>query len=456
MAIITDRQIKKSPTDKDQWLTDDAPKGHGRLTVRITPSGDRLFYFRYTDPNGKRVTMAIGKYCDQGRDGSTLAMARVKAGELSKLYQGGIKDLKGYIEADGRLAESMRSAEQARLDADRQAKVDEVARLLARITVTDLFERWSSVDLIARKDGGKEIQRIFEKDVLPKIGHLAVDEVKKGHITAVTDILLARSVNRMAKLIFSLMRQMFRFAVDRDIIEADPTASIRKVKIGGKDVERDRVLTENEIRDLHQQLPAACMLHSTECAVWLALATCCRIGELLNARWEHVDIDQGIWRIPAENSKNGKAHTVFLSQFAVKQFQRLYESTGSSPWCYPDRSGTKAVSSKTVTKQLGDRQRNTAPMTNRSAKIATLQLAEGHWTPHDLRRTGATMMTRLRVLPEVAQRCLNQTEENKVKRTYQRHSYEPEMRDAWRVLGERLELLTRQDIDNVAIIGQVA
>jgi hypothetical protein len=39
-----------------------------------------------------------------------------------------------------------------------------------------------------------------------------------------------RGVPRMAKLIFSLMRQMFRFAVDRDIIEADPTASIRKAR----------------------------------------------------------------------------------------------------------------------------------------------------------------------------------------------------------------------------------
>jgi hypothetical protein len=89
MAIVTNRQIKKSPTDKDQWLTDDAPKGYGRLTVRITPPGDRLFYFRYTDPNSKRVTVAIGKYCDQGRDESTLAMARVKAGELAKVRSAG-------------------------------------------------------------------------------------------------------------------------------------------------------------------------------------------------------------------------------------------------------------------------------------------------------------------------------------------------------------------------------
>jgi integrase len=455
MGLITDRQIKKSPTNKDQWLTDDAPKGHGRLTVRITPSGDRLFYFRYTDSEGKRVTMAIGKYCEEGRDGLTLAVARGTAGDLSKLYQSGVRDLKGHLEAEAKLANALRAAEQARLDADRQAQSDEAARLMARITVTDLFERWASVDLIGRKDGGKEIRRMFEKDVLPKIGHLAVDEVKKGHVTAVTDALLARSVNRMAKLIFSLMRQMFRFAVDRDIIEADPTASIRKAKIGGKGTERDRVLSEDEIRDLHRKLLDAGLLQSTECAIWVALSTCCRIGELLSARWEHVDFDRGTWRIPAENSKNAKAHTVYLSDFATQQFQRLYKITGTTAFCYPDRSGTKSVSLKTVTKQLGDRQRDGAPMSRRSSNVATLKLTGGHWTPHDLRRTGATMMTQLRVLPEVAERCLNHIEENRVKRTYQRHGYEPEMRDAWRILGERLELLIRLDDNNIAILRSV-
>ncbi len=52
------------------------------------------------------------------------------------------------------------------------------------------------------------------------------------------------------------------------------------------------------------------------------------------------------------------------------------------------------------------------------------------------------MMVALGVLPEVAERCLNHTEENKVKRIYQRHSYENEMRQAWALLGERLEMLT--------------
>ncbi|MOA58749.1 hypothetical protein D3C78_1831970 [compost metagenome] len=61
-------------------------------------------------------------------------------------------------------------------------------------------------------------------------------------------------------------------------------------------------------------------------------------------------------------------------------------------------------------------------------------------------------MTALGVLPEVAERCLNHTEENKVKRTYQRHSYAKEMAEAWRLLGDRLEILTNVQAENVVLL----
>ena len=102
------------------------------------------------------------------------------------------------------------------------------------------------------------------------------------------------------------------------------------------------------------------------------------------------------------------------------------------------------MSSKTITKQLGDRQRteDQTPMSNRSKNCHALCLPGGKWTPHDLRRTGATMMVAAGVLPEVAERCLNHMEENKVKRVYQRYSYHKEMDSAWNVLGQTLRLLS--------------
>lgn len=371
----------------------------------------------------------------------------------------------GLDPTERRKAERLKTkADQAEAVAEQSARLASIEAQQARITISDVFDRWAKVDLIRRKDGGAEVRRMFAKDVLPHIGHIAAEDLRKGHITAVTDELLSRGVNRMAKVIFALMRQMMRFAVDRDIIEFDPTSSIRKAKIGGKDTERDRVLSEDEIRALARQLPESGLSESAQAAVWIALSTCCRIGELLAAKWEHLDTTKRTWWIPPEHSKNGKAHTIQLSDFAMSQFEQLKEFadeglTEPTPWIYPNRARDNSVCPKTVTKQIGDRQRQgLEPMKGRAkAEYAdALVLTGGKWGPHDLRRTGATMMVMLGVLPEVAERCLNHTEQNRVKRIYQRHSYENEMREAWRLLGDRLEILTQQDAANIITLRGAA
>lgn len=81
--------------------------------------------------------------------------------------------------------------------------------------------------------------------------------------------------------------------------------------------------------------------------------------------------------------------------------------------------------------------------------------AAGKRMTHDLRRTGATLMAALGVRPDVIERCLNHAEENRMKRTYQRHSWAPEMAEAWRLLGDRLDLLTRGN-DNVVTLPRAA
>lgn len=324
-----------------------------------------------------------------------------------------------------------------------------LAKLAARITVSDLFYRWHDTHLTKRKDT-KEIVRMFEKDVLPVIGHLVVEDVRKGHISQVTDAILSRGVNRMAKMIFGLMRQMFRFAVDRDIIEFDPTASLSKAKIGGKDVERDRVLSELEIRALARQLPNANFLKSTECAIWLMLSTCCRVGELSKAKFADVDFDLKTWKIP--ETKNGKAHTIYLSDFALEQFKLLQLIAKSETWIFPNRDNSNHVCEKSITRQIGGRQSD-AVFSHRCKENQALVLSNGKWTAHDLRRTGATLMGKLKVLPDVIEKCLNHTEENKVKRIYQRQELEDEQAEAWRVLGERLNLLVNMDDSNVVILN---
>ena len=75
----------------------------------------------------------------------------------------------------------------------------------------------------------------------------------------------------------------------------------------------------------------------------------------------------------------------------------------------------------------------------------------GKWTPHDL-RTGATLMGNLKIQPDVIEKYLNHTEENKVKRIYQRQKLEAEQAEAWRVLGDRLNLLVNMNDSNVVLM----
>lgn len=457
MGIITDKQVQANVTE-ETWLSESAPKGTGRFAARLKPGGAVVFYFRYTDAEGARDRYPLGAYDPKGKVGLTLAEARKKSGDLSRLYQSGIKNIREHLEAEEKARVATQEAREARQRQEQTEAERTAAAIAARMTVEALFNHWLAIDAGNRKDGGGELRRSFTRDVLPLVGHLHVEDVKKGHILQVVDPILARGTKRMAKVTFSNLRQMFRFAVDRDIIEHDPTAAIRKAKVGGRDTERDRVLTEDEIRTLARKMPDAGLLPTTEAAVWIALSTCCRIGELLAARWEHIDQERMEWTIPAENSKNGKPHTVYLSPFTAEQFRRVQVFSGHTPWIYPNTKDTGPVCAKTITKQLTDRQRQpgTGPMSNRSANTGALLLPGGKWTSHDLRRTGATLMVTLGVIPEVAERCLNHTEENKVKRIYQRHNYAGEMREAWRLLGERLELLIKVDASNVvALLSKV-
>ena len=344
------------------------------------------------------------------------------------------------------------------LERERQQQIDEqeaIAKLKARMTVRDLFNQWCETDLITRKDL-PEINRMFNKDVLPDLGELFVEDVRKGNVSLLIGKLKKRGVNHLARNLLKLMRQMFRFAVTYDLIEFDPTASLSIAKMTTTPTERERTLSDVEIRALARQLPDAGLMKSTECAVWIALSTLCRIGELSKAKLSDIDLDAKAWNIPKETRKGGKkAHTVYLSDFALEQFKILISYATNNVWLFPNRDGSSHVCDKSITKQVGGRQADTI-LSNRSKDSQALVLTGGKWTPHDLRRTGATIMGDLGTAPDVTEKCLNHTETNKVKRIYQRQKLEKEQAHAWQVLGERLNLLANTDASNIIVLTRRA
>lgn len=424
--------------------------------------------------DGRRISMGESMYgkVRAGRDGvvSVYVVWRYKfGGKLRQIPLGTWKEkngvsLKAIRDERDKLAAEVKSginpidrkvADKLKAQADHAEAVHEqverlqlVAAKQARLTVRGLFDQWQALELRTRNDKGSEAKRAFERDVFPLIGDMAAADVTKAHIQNIVDTMMMRDIVRMTKRVLSDLRQMFGFALDRDLVEADPTARIKKAKIG-PDGERDRVLSEPELIAFFKKLPASGLVETSQRALLLQLATITRIGEVLGARWEHVDFERRLWTLP--KTKNGESHTIRLSDFALHQLERLQKLTGLTEWIFPASRLDGPVCSKTVTKQVADRQRTDQPMSGRTKLIDALALPGGQWRPHDLRRTGASMMADLGVLPDVVERCLNHTEENKMKRIYQRAKYEGPMRDAWRLLGERLEILEKRP-NNVKVL----
>jgi integrase len=470
MAIITVKELQALTKGDDAKRISLGESMYG--TVRIGADGTVSVYvvWRYM-AGGKRREIPVGTWKDKGglslkalRDKRDILAAEVKS-HTDPIERRASAKLKRDADKQAAALKLLLDIEAAKLKAQadaaeairaQQLRLSTQAAEQARMTVRQLFDHWHKIDLRNRVMKGVDVQRSFEADVFPLIGDLAAEDVRKAHIQAILDNIRGRATDgrpriSMQKKTLADLRQMFGWALERDYLLANPTAVIRKAKLGAT-VERERVLSEAELIELFAKLPRSGLADTSRLALMIQLSTASRIGETLQAHWSHVDFERRTWGIPADIAKNGKAHTIALSDFALRQFQTLHAITGVMPWLFPNSELKAPVCSKSTTKQVGDRQRYDKPiMKNRSQDAHALELPGGRWVPHDLRRTAATMMVQLGVLPDVVEKCLNHTEPNKLKRIYQRASYEVPMREAWRLLGERLDLLANKPANVVVL-----
>ena len=177
--VISDTAMNADPEAKDKWLIDLGARGAGRLVGRITPAGERRFYFRYSGTGGQ-VRLLIGPYASRG-DGVatfTVQQARNRARNWSGLYISGIRDLREHfaqVRADALQAEedTRRAGDVARLTAT-QASEAAALEIERRISIQALFGRWRAVELqprigadgrrVGRKDGGQYTAEQFGRD----------------------------------------------------------------------------------------------------------------------------------------------------------------------------------------------------------------------------------------------------------------------------------------------------
>jgi integrase len=233
---------------------------------------------------------------------------------------------------------------------------------------------------------------------------------------------LAETSPDTANKAYVVLRNVYRYAVKRKLIERSADFMATMERPARKSLQRDRVLSRDELRAIWLALD-----DDTEALVLRAyfrtLFYCgTRKTETLTARWKDINPDAKVWSIPGSDTKSGKPHEVPLSEPAWKVLEALGTLCGRNGYVFP---GAKR----------GQHLVNPQDTKNRVEKKTGLS-----FRLHDIRRTVATGLAELGIRPDVVSAILGHTiGGNTETRIYERWHRLPEKRDALERWGRHLE-----------------
>lgn len=90
--------------------------------------------------------------------------------------------------------------------------------------------------------------------------------------------------------------------------------------------------------------------HVAAQALEFTILTTCRSGEVLGATWDEIDLERGIWHLPAERTKAGRAHRVPLSTAALQVLAAPQGRRGR--YLFAGNAGERPLSSVAMTTML--------------------------------------------------------------------------------------------------------
>lgn len=386
------------------------------LAIRVTASGRKTWTFDF-GPATKRARITLGTYpatsLETAKDLAIAARGQVEAGKDPR----------------------------------------DVAAEVPDKTIADLIDDRIRLEVRADADNYlrscMEVERCYDKDVIPPVGKLLVKDFKIRHLNLVLDPIKARGKNAQANRVFEHVRALFSFAVKRGEIEFSP---IDKAEAPCVENVKNRWLTLAEIRKLWGILTAppsiTCRAGNNPPILRMILATAQRPGEVAGIHRKEIDLAKRVWTIPAARSKNGHEHLVPLNDLAMMIVQEQMRQTNGD-FLFPNEAGDGPTPNYTVAGTLA---RAVNPDLEEGLPLGRWGIVK--FTAHDLRRTVATHMSLeengLQIEALYISHVLNHrsvTKSSITSRVYNQNTYLREKRDALDKWGAFLAKLVGVEIE---------
>lgn len=371
---LTHTEVQKAKAlEKDLTLHD----GDG-LFLLVKTTGKKLWRFRYLRPGtSSRTMVSLGAY-----PALSLADARqIRAEKLAILARG--------IDPQAKEAE--------------EAEQKQVAQESIFLNVAKQWFALKQASVSAKH--AEDIWRSLEKDILPSIENIPVQDIKARFLIQVLEPIKARGALETVRRLVQRINEIMIYSVNTGLIDANPASGI------GNAFERPKkqhmpTIRPEELPKLMRTISMSNLSIPTRCLLEWQLLTLIRPAEASATAWAEIDIENREWRIPAERMKAKRDHVVPLSDQALEILEIMHPISGQREYVFPSRNDPRKA------------------MNSQTANAALKRIGYGgKLVAHGLRSIASTAMNEAEFNADVIEAALAHSDKNEVRKAYNRSTY---------------------------------
>ena len=313
MSLSNVKIINAKPRQQSYKLAD----GNG-LHLLVNPNGSKWWRFRYRY-GGREKMLSMGTYPD-----TSLKLAREKVRHGREQLSKGLDP--------------------------------SVLRQAAKAAQADSFEAISNEWFELGKAKRAETTNVRDLRILEKL-HVRLGKRPLSEITPPELLSALRSIEKhgtheTAHRALGLAGRIYGYALSTGKAMGNPTSGLRAALKPVVTRSRSAITDPKEVGQLMLDIDSYKGAAITRMALQLLALTFTRPGELRQAQWCEIDLENGQWIIPAERAKMRREHVVPLSNQAISILQALSEITGTGDLVFPTNRRGKPLSENAFTYAL--------------------------------------------------------------------------------------------------------
>ncbi len=391
------------PRDKEYLIPDKIIEG---LNIRVRPTGTMTWTFRF-QIGKKHEKISMGRYVKaKPETGMTLDQARKEAGR----YRNWLENNKN---PKAELARERRELDEAK-------------------TFDDAFISFDEKRL-SKQLRGEQSRTIYLRDIKPYIGSVKLADLNIVDLNRVFDSKVSKDGHRMAGAIgvcHKIINQVINHVLALNMLASHPAPQLKAKDVGGGSNVTRRNLSFAEIKTLLSSLSEWRTDRANIRLIRFLLGCGQRISAVLEMRWSELDIEDGVWTLPASSedrhTKSIDSRKVPLSHYLIELLQEQRKSVPKK-WqlVWPQLTLDKIQEASAV----------------RSLIKRNLPSGVEHFSPHDLRRTFISRCSEMGLDIIAIEKTVGHQLPGML-RVYNHHDYLNEQLTVLQAWGDKLQELT--------------